>query len=96
MVGCWKRTERRDVVATKKSCPKNPWDVMGVSKPPVLRPLGCVIRRVWCFHRRVQDSKGGRHVVPPIPFHELQFAVDLNFEDAILGGSGSRGGKQSH
>ena len=27
--------------------------------------------------------------MPPIPFHELQFAVDLNFEDAILGGSGS-------
>ena len=33
--------------------------------------------------------------MPPIPFHELQFAVDLNLEDAILGGSGS-GGVNSH
>ncbi len=29
-------------------CPKNLWDVMG--------PQGCYERRVWCFHRRLQDS----------------------------------------
>ena len=35
--------------------PKDPWDVMGVSKTPFLRPFsGCHERRVWCFHRRGQ------------------------------------------
>ena len=38
--------------------PKNPWDVSrGVKLPPVWRFQGVeTYERVWCFHRRGQES----------------------------------------
>ena len=35
--------------------PKNPWDVVGCQNHVFWGPRG-VTRRVWCFHRRGQDS----------------------------------------